>query len=225
MSYVSLSALGPSNQLTTLDNPLLSCSVNGLESMLLTGNTYNTVDTSKNAQLFSAGYCSNNWDGVCEYMSKNTQTTFPAMLSGNYAQNELTDPVMMAQGDILVRQTAMNKYTKFMSSNCERVYQPFNPTVTNSPFVSEWKPKESSNNPVCTAIYDVDAKVIDSDPVMNKILQKPMIAMNVLLNIYNYRKGSGRLNELKGTKLYNLFMSNWFQQSLKVSSTLPSYAN
>ena len=67
--------------------------------------------------------------------------------------------------------------------------------------------------------------MIDSDPVMNKILQKPMIAMNVLLNIYNYRKGSGRLNELKGTKLYNLFMSNWFQQSLKVSSTLPSYAN
>ena len=185
MSYIPISELGATNRLSTLDNPLFSCAVNGLESMLLTGNTYNTVDTSKNAQLFSAGYCSNNWDGVCEYMSRNTQTTFPAMMGGNMKQNDITEPARMELGDILVRQTAMNKYTRYVSSNCERVYQPFNPTVANSPLVSEWKPKESGNNPVCTIIYDVDAKTIDNDPVMNKVLNKPNIAMNVLLVIYN----------------------------------------
>ena len=97
-----------------------------------------------------------------------------------------------------------------MSSNCTRQYEPFDPTVANSPLVSKWV----SVGGQCVAIYDVDETVIDNDPVMNKILNAPTIAMNVLIPMYNYRKATNTLSGLRNTKLYQLFMSDWFQSQL-----------
>ena len=124
-------------------------------------------------------------------------------------------------GEILVRNTAQEKYLVAMSNNCQRAYEPFDPTVANSPLISTWVPMgngcnnqgncETSNT--CIPIYAVDAKTIDDDPVMNKVLDKPYIAMDLLVNIYNNAKASNTLRDLKGTRIYNFFMSKPFQKA------------
>jgi hypothetical protein len=209
-SYVSLQSFGATDSLSSVDNPLSTCSIPPLESRFLNGSNYPITNDSTNCQLFTAGYCANNWDGTCEYMSKNTDTTFPAMMESESGTGVLkgSTPTNIPLGEILIKQTAMNKYITHMSSNCQRVYQPFNPTVVDSPLVSRWVPK---NGGVCTPIYDVVAETIDADPVMNKILAKPIIALDILVNIYNTRTRNGTLKQLKGTRIGDLFNTNWFQ--------------
>lgn len=215
MSYVNLSKLG-SNQLTSITDPLMSCSVPGMEAMFLTGNSYSNVNNSQQCQLFMAGYCANNWDGTCEYVSTNTTTSLPAVMgqvgSAGDDTNTMGTP-RMSLGDALVRQTAQNKYLTHMSSNCTRVYEPFDATVPQSPMISQWMSKDTGGQ--CIGIYDVNPSTIDNDPVMNKLLNKPAIAMNVLIPIYNNRLNSGTLSQLSKTKLYKLFMSDWFQAQVK----------
>ena len=36
-------------------------------------------------------------------------------------------------------------------------------------------------------VYEVNPKTIDSDPLMNKILANPRIAMDILKNIYDFK--------------------------------------
>jgi hypothetical protein len=66
----------------------------------------------------------------------------------------------------------------------------------------------------------VDEKVIDNDPVMNKILAQPWIAMDILINIFNHRKRSGTLEKLRGTKLYRLYGNPGFAQLAKTNVIL-----
>jgi hypothetical protein len=54
----------------------------------------------------------------------------------------------------------------------------------------------------------VDPKTIDSDPVMDKLLARPIIGINILTNIYNTMKRYGTLAQLKGTKLGNFYNHN-----------------
>ena len=56
--------------------------------------------------------------------------------------------------------------------------------------------------------YVVEPDKIDEDIVMNKILEKPIIAMNILVNIYNTMKRYGTLSKLRGTKLGNFYNTN-----------------
>jgi hypothetical protein len=86
-------------------------------------------------------------------------------------------------------------------------YEQFDPTVASSPLIAFW----SGNGGSCIPIYAVDPKTIDQDPVMTKILNKPIIAWSVLVNIYNTAKRKNTLNNLKGTRIYKFFMSNQFQ--------------
>ena len=51
-------------------------------------------------------------------------------------------------------------------------------------------------------------KTIDNDIVMDKILAKPQIAIDILINIYNNMKASNMIDDLKNTKLGNYFSSN-----------------
>ena len=175
---------------------------------------------SKQCAIAMPQVCAQDWNGVCEYMSKNqsrhlpnmnTQgTTIPQTASigvqnGNY----------LTQGEILVRNTAMQKYMTHMSGNCVRVYEPFDPLNPDSPLISTWVPNGNtctSTGKKCIPKYNVDVKEIDSDPVMEKILAKPSIAIDILINIYNNRKNDNELGKLKGTKLYKLFTSSWFQK-------------
>jgi hypothetical protein len=174
-------------------------------------------------QIFMAEYCANNWDGVCEYMSKNEEVNKTNMARTCDGKFNPDIQYKMTNGQNLIRNTASERFLKYMSGNCQRLYQPFDPTVADSPLISKWQ--NNSNgvcgstasctvNGSCIPIYGVDAKTIDNDIVMDKILEQPWIAMDILVNIYNNAVRYNTLNDLKGTKIYNFFMSKAFQKNL-----------
>lgn len=165
-----------------------------------------TRQDSRNSQLFLSEYCAKGWDGFCEVASKNMTKDFPnqAEISNGYGNSQ---PHGLNSGEILIRNTAERKYLRSIMG-CVKKTEPFDPTVASSPFISSWKPMEDNVSKVCIPVYAVNPKEIDNDVVMDKILHKPYIAMDILMNIYVNAKKSGVLSELKGTKLGSFYETN-----------------
>ena len=203
-SYRLVSEFGP-NSYSDVNNPLSYCLNDTMDQRFLHGSHADTLGQhSKSCQMFLSDYCSKNWDQFCEFASQNTSKMYPyhgenCSLPTSIGCNNLT------AGESLIRNTASRKYLVKML-NCNKVYEPFDPTVATSPMISYWVPNKCSYTSACTPVYEVDAKTIDNDIVMDKILQKPEIALNILINIFNTMKRKGNLNTLKNTKL-GLFYS------------------
>jgi len=223
MSYSSINNFG-SCLATQQSNPLSYCAVSGLDSGFnhQLGLTLLSPDSAQ-CQSFMGTYCGNNWDDICEYQSKNTNIVFPntmqqcGTISGS-CSGQIT------KGQILIRNAAMEKYLMFMSGNCRPEYAPFDPTVANSPLIRKWVAGGPAGGPVpgcangncnapsaCVPIYGIrDPKNLDNDPVMNKILMQPQIAMDILVNIYNNARSNNTLKDLANTRLGRFFMSQAF---------------
>lgn len=155
-------------------------------------------------QAFMSEYCAKKWDDICEFKSKDQNVSSPNLLGvpNTKAQHGQT----LTSGEILIANTAARKYLLDLGSHCSVTQEPFDPTVASSPFINIWKTQSG-----CTPVYGVNPKEIDNDPVMQKILDKPIIAWSILVNIYNNAKRKDTLNDLKGTKLYTFFQSQSFQ--------------
>ena len=128
----------------------------------------------------------------------------------------------MTEGQILLKNTAMKKYLVAMSGNCQLKYEPFDPLTASSPMVTYWD-SECQAKGACVPMYAVDPSKIDNDRVMNLILKDPKIAIGILLNIYNTAVRKGSINTLKGTKLYNFFMTPGFQRYAKLKAAAANY--
>lgn len=188
------------------NNPLSYCSVTGLDSGFyhtIGGGNQLLGPNSTACQSYLGQYCSNNWDDICENLSKNNS---PGLIPNSKGSiNFLND---ITQGQILIRNAAAEKYIVAMSNNCYKELQPFDPTVADSPMISSWKSKAGSFSKVCVAIYDCDHKNIDNDIIMNKLLEQPWIAPDILGGIFKTKKRNGTLNLLEGTKLMDFFKKN-----------------
>lgn len=205
-----------SNAYSPVDNPLTYCLGNTIDQKFLHGSGAITVDgqRSKHCQMYMSEYCADNWDAFCEVASKNTNTDYPNNIGkcegfGGVACKGLNE------GEILIYNTAAKKYLTSMG-NCKRKYEPFDPLVPTSPLISWWVSDtcDYSGDSSCVPVYGVNSKEIDSDPVMDKILAKPIIAFEILINIYNTRKRQGTLDQLKGTKLGQFYGVNPYFKSL-----------
>lgn len=238
MSYSSIADFGRGAGNTPQNNPLSYCAVSDLDSGFnhtMGGSSGLMGPDSSQCQLFMAQYCAHNpkgWDGVCEYKSNDTSAYLPnSVAQCNGANGSCMGPGLgnaLTQGQILIRNTASEKYLKYMSGNCIRDYQPFDPTVPNSPLISKWVQGANSCDSTancnasnkCIPIYDVDESTIDKDPVMNKILAQPWIAMDILINIFNHRQRSGTLEKLRGTKLHRLYGNPGFVELARTNVML-----
>jgi hypothetical protein len=203
--YRSINNVG-SNVQDTSDNPLNYCLMNGLDSSFNNGPTSNTIcnANSKNCQSFMSDYCSKNWNNICEFASNSS--------SSNFIKNS----IMLTTGELLLADTASKKYLSEVSGCCLK-YEQFDPTVASSPLISFWS--DNCGDGTCVPVYEVDPKTIDSDPVMNKILDKPTIAWAMLLNIYNTAVRKNTINLLKDTRLYNFFYTESFQKYINSYNT------
>lgn len=216
-----ISNFGQSAGLSAQNDPITYCALSGIDSAAVhTLGSDNSLLGSNNSQCqrFVANYCANNWDGVCEYLSNDTQRTLPNMVAScNMANGSCMGPGLgnsLNSGQNLIRNAASERFLQAMSSNCTAQYESFDPTVANSPLLRRWT---SSNYGACIPVYDVDVTTIDNDVIMNKILNQPWIAMDILVNIYNNRRNTGRLGELATTRLGQFFSSTGFQQASKNS--------
>lgn len=199
----------PENKNLESNNPLSYCLNWTLDQQFLHGgNSYIYGQYSKPCQAYLSDYCAEGWDGFCETASKNVNISFPNQLE---LKRNLTSgipsggsAVGMTAGDILVRNTAAKKYLVSMEGNCVQKFQPFDPTVASSPMISYWESEFGADH-ACVPYYAVNPADIDNDPVMNKLLEKPSIAFDILVNIYRTMKSNGTLSSLSNTKIGKYF--------------------
>lgn len=197
-SYTSVSSFG-SNMYSPVNNPLTYCIGDNMDQRFLHGGNASIYGQhSRPCQLYLSQYCAEKWDGFCEIASRNTSVITPDQFgctnSGVVACEGGT------AGDALVFNTATRKYLVKMNG-AHKKYEPFDPTVPTSPMISYWESDNCFYSKPGIPEYAVNPETIDDDPVMNKILAKPMIAMNILINIYNTMKRYGTLSKLYKTKL------------------------
>lgn len=210
-TYKSVSSFGP-NAYSPVNNPLTYCIGDNMDQRFLHGGNATIYGQhSRPCQLFLSQYCADKWDDFCELASRNVSVSYPDQFA------DCTNSGVVAckgatAGEALVYNTASRKYLVNMHG-AHKKWEPFDPTVATSPMISYWVSDNCSYSNCGTPEYAVNPKEIDNDPVMNKILMKPQIAMNILINIYNTMKRKGTLSGLKGTRLGQFYNSHQYFKS------------
>lgn len=207
-SYKYLGNFGNDNK-SNVNNPLTYCMYDSLDSRFMHGGHSDTYGPySRPCQLYMAQYCAEKWDDFCELASRDVNASFPDSGHHYNEMNALATRDLTA-GEILIYNTATRKYLVKMNGG-DKKFEPFDPTVPTSPMISYWIPK---TNQSIVPEYAVDPKTIDQDVVMNKILDKPSIAVTLLVNIYNTMKRNGTLHQLRGTRLGGFYNNTPYFQS------------
>jgi hypothetical protein len=201
--YSSIKSLGP-DEVSMADNPLSYCLNNTIDQRFLHGGNSDIYGQhSKPCQAYLSDYCAEGWDDFCETASQNKNYSYPNNI------DPCSNDKGLNSGEILIRNTASKKYLIAMG-NCVQKFEPFDPTVASSPMISYWIPGYCGNNSTsgCQPVYAVNPKNIDNDVVMNKLLSKPVIALDILINIFHTMTKDGSIKQLKGTKLGQFFNEN-----------------
>ena len=188
---------------TPTDDPVTYCVMDGesLDSKFSHGTGGGSLTQySRQCQAFMSTRCALNWDDKCEFASKNSEQRFPNMIAncGELDLSKLMNSELTA-GDILVLNTAEKKYGK-MSGTCSIKKEPFDATVTTSPQV-EYRIYTGHADNKCKTTYDINPQSIDSDPVMNKLLDRPRMSAVILVKIYRSLKSRGELSKINNTRL------------------------
>lgn len=190
--------ISSNNNIMTLDDPLTYCIGNNLSQRFNHGSNADVYgQNSKSCQAYLAQRCAKNWDSICEYAASECANNEYATRA-NTINSCCGGGCIMSPGDILLKNTALEKY-RIAMLNCEETVEPFDPLTANSPLIHYY----SGSN--CVPIYEVNPINIDNDPVMNKILNNPKIAINMLINIKNTMRRKGTLGLLRGTRLGNFY--------------------
>ena len=150
----------------------------------------------KPCQIYMSQRCSKNWDNICEMLSYNTSTSYPNSIQKCNGINQVLNKNMTA-GQILLYNTFAQKYLSETIGGYERT-EAFDPNVASSPMITYTYGGIS--------IYEVkDYKNIDNCIIMNKILDNPYIALDILFNIYKTMKRKNTLGLINGSRLSVLF--------------------
>lgn len=173
-------------------DPLSYCYGNDVNQRFVHGSNADIYgQNSSMCQNYLAQRCASNWDGICEQIySRHLEDNG----LGTVAFTPMYGSTGLTAGDILLRNTAMEKY-RVGFQNCRVVVEPFNPIDPDSPLISKFQGRN------CVQEYAVDPSTIDRDPVMNRLLTRPRIAADLFINIRNTMMRRGTFYALKGTKL------------------------
>lgn len=206
MSYAIISKFGQNNSAN--NDPLTYCLTQTVDTEFNHPTTpENFGPYSRNCQFYMAERCSKDWDGYCEYASYNRSKSFPNQAQERY-DSSLVVSHDMSNGESLIRNAAQRRFCTF--TNCYKKQEPFDPNVANSPNVYYWTNEGLGN---CVPVCSVDPDTIDQDPLMDKLLNSPKIAPDILANICNTSQRKG-IN-LTGTKIGN-FCQKYQQEKARV---------
>lgn len=205
MSYEKLVMFGDSlaNRLPVYNNdPITLClgtSINQPFNHGSNGSIYG--QNSPECQVYMSQRCATKWDDICEHASNVNSDNMYSIRADTMGRQK--SPMDLSSSDILLRNTAMEKYRITIGgTDCHLRTEPFDPINPSSPYMSYYVGTD------CVSEYAVNPATIDQDPVMNKILERPHIAILLLTNIRNTMKRRGTYNNLYGTKLWNFYESN-----------------
>lgn len=168
-------------------------------------------------QAYLSNRCANKWDEICEYASKNNNNYYPNAI--DFTNSSL--PYALNGGEILIRNTAINKYLLFMKNATKRVEQ-LDANVANSPYIEYWIPVIGTKMYPIYSIENVEN--LNNDIVMNKLIVYPHIAPDIINNIYNTMKKQQRLYLLEGTNLGNFYQTHGKSiQSVDIKNEITYY--
>ena len=148
-AYSKIINFGP-NITDYSSNPLSYCMNSTLDNEFTHGSTGNLFGQhSAKCQMFMSDYCSKRWDANCEVSSMNINKSYP----NNIGSCGTAGSIGLTAGDILVQNTAAKKYL-VENYNCHWNYEPFDPTVANSPLVRNImaNPCNSQGNRQCVPV-------------------------------------------------------------------------
>ena len=195
MSYEKLYNLGSNllNSYPIHNNDPISLCV-GTSNMFKGGDGQNSLP----CQVYMSQRCAKQWDVACEDASKQNGFSTAVFSDG-------CGIVGMNEGDLFVRNTAMEKYRTSIrtgenwTQKCKIQTEQFDPLNPSSPCMTYFVGD-------CVGDYSIDdPKNIDSDPVMNKMLDNPGPFLHILKNIKNTMVKMGTLCQLEGTRLGNYY--------------------
>jgi hypothetical protein len=204
-------------------DPLLYCVLDTMDSQFLHGAPGRTFGKySDHCNQLLSDRCAKRWDELCEVISKDKTTNYPNT-GGPVMGYEYTcrNTPCLPYGEQILRNTAFKKYRVSMTG-CNVRCEPFDPTVVNSPMICYDTRTQCTSGPngaevcvgdaldggTCVNTYSLTKEQIqdlDQDPVMNKILNKPEIASDLLEKIYLNMKQNNTLRLLKGTRLARFY--------------------
>jgi hypothetical protein len=193
-------------------NPLTYCLVPSLNSQFVHGSSSaGMLYSNQNASCmsFMSGRCMKEWDGYCQaYVDLNQDTYWPNMGvidTAAYTNAKNYYNIKPTIGQDLLRNTCYRKFI-FVPGQKPTVTQ-FDSNVANSPVI------EIYNNEVANYSWVKDlgnASLIDSDILVQKMLENPMICMDVIGRIYlAFMNNENNIKQqIKGSILEKYFKLN-----------------
>lgn len=180
---------------------------------------------SAEAQEYMSSRCADNWDNVCEVMSLDTYNRYPNMVSGSNEDLITGSRVRyLTSGEQLIRNTAFKKY-RVQVNNCNLLGSAYNPMAPNAQlFYQQSTQTAGMRNPrysfvmgdieqgTCQSYYSFERQQnLDQDPVLNKLMQFPYIAQDLLIRIYYTMQKNGQLPMLRGTNIGRFYNTLGYQ--------------
>lgn len=160
---------------------------------------------SGKCQKLTALACATDWNSTCDFMAANTAWAVNQVYP---YPNECARIIpKLTLGEQLVRNAAAYKYAdKALSVNCVLETEEFNPLDKFSPQITNWVDKLSGKPcPRTFTLQITSTQELDTDPVMNALLEKPVIGFDILMSIRASLEREGRLSQINGTKLAQFF--------------------
>lgn len=154
---------------------------------------------TEESQTYMAQKCAENWDGACEFLSRNNDTNHPNVGKINSVLFKSAQPEDMTVGDYLVDNAATRRFCNMDScAMTETLYNELDPT---SPLVKQYGP---SINKRCLPVCSVPENP-DEDTVLNKVLLQPYKHLDLLLNLYWNTRNQNKMSSLTNTKIGKIF--------------------
>lgn len=199
--YVQLSKFGTKlNPILTVD-PVSSSIYKDPDSSFDIGDSaYLFGPATTSSQLYMAEKCSKNWDGACEFLSRNSDSTkcnsgrissplFPTV----YAPGKLTI------GDFLVENAGVRRFCDL--SSCAMNQEPYDYNNPDSVWVTSYGCcGENQCIPVCMPPDNPD-----NDLLLNKVLDKPDLHIDLLINMYRNVIANGTKGKYDNTRIGYIF--------------------
>jgi len=155
-----------------------------------------------NSQLYMAERCASNWDGACELLYRNNDSTKCNAGKIDSSLFSSPSPSGMTIGDFLVENSAVRRFCDL--SSCAITEEPYNPMDPDSVNVKSYGKRHGllgAPSKMCQPVCMPPSNP-DSDLLLNKVLDRPHYHTDLLLNMYHNVKDRKRY---EGTRLGMIF--------------------
>ena len=210
-NYRPIKDFGPKKINDPKSSPISTSLVNTMDKDF--NNTYGILlgPYSKHSQIYMADKCSKNWDLTCSYFLNRPEPEYNSNFPNIYQPpNTVGDTLCggLSVGQSMLRNAIHKRFCKYPNSN--KVCEPYNPLKPDSPMVCYEQVPDGGGGGGNIAICTVDEKIIDQDPIMDKALQNPYIALPTLVNIAktHQRLGKPLSDKTKIGRWANMYLKN-----------------